>query len=206
MSKMSKAIAVLGVVAGLGVAALPLSTYAEGAQSSKSAQVVAQVEGAISIDIVEPTDATGDTAGVQLDAAGASLNLGTLKINGAPNVGTMGVRVATNNAGGYTLAIKASSATGMVGSGTAAGFTIPANASVETGVAGWAYKGGDVTTNTAISTTDTQLKKTSAAPTGTEVDGKATDTTDVTFTVAADSTTHDGTYTGTVIFTATANN
>ena len=28
MSKMSKAIAVLGVVAGLGVAALPLSTYA----------------------------------------------------------------------------------------------------------------------------------------------------------------------------------
>ncbi len=205
MSKMSKAIAVLGVVAGLGVAALPLSSYAAGgAQASKSAQVKAQVEGAISIDIVEPTTATNPT-GVVLDAAGASLDLGTLKINAAPTSGTMGVRVATNNATGYTLGIKASSATDMVGSDGAEGFTIPANANVVAGTAGWAYKGGLISSNTAISTSDATLANVNTALTGDEVDGKKTDVTEVTFTVAADSTTHDGTYTGTVIFTATAN-
>lgn len=55
MSKMSKAIAALGVVAGLGVAALPLSTYAAIPsgdsiyKTSTSAQVEVIVEGAISI-------------------------------------------------------------------------------------------------------------------------------------------------------------
>lgn len=53
MSKMSKAIAVLGVVAGLGVAAMPLGAYAalptEGYQTSTSAPVQVEVEGAISI-------------------------------------------------------------------------------------------------------------------------------------------------------------
>ena len=202
MSKMSKAIAVLGVVAGLGVAALPLSTYAAGSSATKNAQVQVQVEGAIAIDIVTPTASEDDTTGVTL--TGALLDLQTIKVNGDPAVGTMGVRVATNNATGYTLTVKAATATGMVGSGNAQGFTIPANAAVTKGTAGWAFKGGDITANTAISTTGSTLKSTSAAPTGTQVDGKASETTDVTFTVAADSTTHEGTYTGTVVFTATA--
>lgn len=201
MSKMSKAIAVLGVVAGLGVAALPLSTYAAGSSASKNGQVQVQVEGAIAIDIVEPTAA--NASGITL--TDGLLNLGSLKVNGDPATGAMGVRVATNNASGYTLQIKAASTTDMVGSDAAQGFTIPTNAAVAKGTAGWAYKGGDVTANTAISTTAATLKTTNAALTGTAVDGKATDTTDVTFTVAADNTTHEGTYTGTVVFTATAN-
>jgi len=53
MSKMSKAIAVLGVVAGLGVAALPLSSYAadEPYSQSTSADVQVGVSGAISIEV-----------------------------------------------------------------------------------------------------------------------------------------------------------
>lgn len=202
MSKMSKAIAVLGVVAGLGVAALPLSSYAaDGATASKSAQVQAKVEGAISIDIVEPTTPnTGD----DVSLTGSLLNLGTLKINGAPNTGAMGVRVATNAANGYSLSIKsASSATGMVGSNGAEGFTIPANAAVTTGTAGWAYKVG-AGNQTAITDKDVEIRAPGAI-TGTDtVDNKKAETTDVTFIVAADSNTHDGTYTGTVVFTATA--
>ncbi len=201
MSKMSKAIAVLGVVAGLGVAALPLSTYAAGSSASKNGQVQVQVEGAIAINIVDPE--TDNAEGITL--TNGLLDLGTLKVNGAPATGAMGVQVATNNATGYTLQIKAATTADMVGSGDAAGSVIPANAAVAAGTAGWAYKGGGVTANTAISTTAAQLKKTTTAPTGTAVDGKASEVTDVTFTVAADSTTTEGTYTGTVVFMATAN-
>lgn len=201
MSKMSKAIAVLGVVAGLGVAALPLSTYAAGSTASKNGQVQVEVEGAIAIDIVDPT--TTNASGITL--TNGLLNLGTLKVNGDPATGAMGVQVATNNATGYVLTIKADSTTDMVGSGSAQGFTIPADASVTKGTAGWAYKGGDVSANAAILTTDATLKTTNTAPTDTTVDGKASEVTDVTFTVAADSSTHEGVYTGTVVFTATAN-
>lgn len=204
MSKMSKAIAALGVVAGLGVAALPLSTYA----ASKNAQVQVTVDGAISINLVDPSDegkATNTTSGATFTPATGLLDFGTIKINGDPVEGVMGVQVATNNATGYTLNIKAASTTDMVGSGNAEGFVIPANASLAATTAGWAYKGGEITTLTAITTEGAQLKNTTSALTGTEVDGKKTETTDVTFSVSADGSTHDGVYVGTVVFTAAAN-
>ena len=201
MSKMSKAIAVLGVVAGLGVAALPLSSYAAGgASNSKSAQVKAEVAGAISITVQEPSDTTlNDGDGVSF--AGDTLDLGKLTINGAVSTGAMGVKVSTNNANGYTLTIKATTP-GMVGSDGAEGFTIPAVAPAQN-TAGWGYKKTTTDTNwSVLSETDAELKKTTSAP-GSESD--PSEVTDIVFGASANSSTHDGTYTGTVIFTATAN-
>lgn len=51
MSKMTKAIAALGVVAGLGVAALPLSSYADG---STSVNIRANVENTVSVATSTP--------------------------------------------------------------------------------------------------------------------------------------------------------
>ena len=202
MSKLSTTLAMLGAVSALGVAALPLSSYAAGSSASKNAQVKVAVDGAISIDITNPGTASN---GEGVTLTGAELNLGTIKINGAVASGSMGVQVATNNATGYTLQIKAASSTDMVGSGNAEGSVIPANKDVAAGKAGWAFKGGKIGNNTAITTSGQTLAQTETAPTGTEVGGKKTEVTDVTFTVAADSTTAEGTYTGTVVFMATAN-
>ena len=207
MSKLSTTLAMLGAVSALGVAALPLSSYAVDQPSvSKSAQVTVGVEGAISISFVAPSSTAGDTDGSVFTPATGVLKLANAKVNGAPVIGTMGVQVATNNTTGYTLTAKSSATTDMVGSGSAETFSIPANANVAQGTAGWAIKGGDLSENKAIDASGVQLKKTDEAPKGTpEVDNKNFENTDVIFTVAADSSTREGTYTGTVIFTAAVN-
>lgn len=89
MSKMSKAIVALGVVAGLGVAAMPLSSYA----TTTTGKVQVNVDGAISVAIVEPTNSDADTEGVSL--TGNTLDLQTVMIGAAPTIGTMGVQVKT---------------------------------------------------------------------------------------------------------------
>ena len=94
MSKMSKAIAVLGVVAGLGVAALPLSTYAapgdEGTYSqSTSVQVQTKVEGAISIST------NIDTIGAGTDQK--YIDLGELMPGGVTNEMTDALEVTVNS-------------------------------------------------------------------------------------------------------------
>ncbi|MBR2989624.1 hypothetical protein IKF40_01700 [Candidatus Saccharibacteria bacterium] len=166
MSKSTKIIAALGVVAGLGVAALPAFTYA--ASVDGNAEVIVEVSPAISLAITgNNDDAAGfgkffesDPSGVYTDATGLSTNTSSSKVSMAPNQivegqdsdsGATGygflstLTVNTNSKGGYTLNVKAATAADVdLTSGTD---TIPAIATAATnftqGTAAWGIKADD---------------------------------------------------------------
>ena len=176
MSKITKTIAALGVVAGLGVAALPLASYAATTQN-----IAVEAEIGETLSVETPTVAKVELA----------------PTNGAAAVnGSSSVTVKTNHLSGFTLNIKDSdSETGLTGdSGTIAAGTV-----LDGTESAWAYKGGDKTAYTAITTENVLLKKTTA-PTA-----AAGETVEITFGVAADADQAAGTYTGGVTVTAVAN-
>lgn len=176
MSKITKTIAALGVVAGLGVAALPLASYAANTQNIV---VEAEIGSVLSVDT--PTVATVELAPTNGAAA---------------KEGSSSVTVNTNNLNGFTLNIKDSdSNTGLTGTGG----TIAAGTVLDGTESAWAYKGGDTSAYTAITTSDVALKVTDAPTTA---DGEAVE---ITFGVAADEDQAAGTYTGGVTVTAVAN-
>lgn len=219
MSKMSKTIAILGVVAGLGVAALPLSSYA--------------VE-----DITDTTTTSGSTrvteASGDKKVTSAETNV-KLTVNSTlwietPNHGTdnylmlnqddtnmyqyksdaLAVKVFTNNNQGYQLNIQAADT--ALKNGTS--YTIPAQsggiasaAELATGPAtasSWGYtvSGSDAVGAFADGkyagvTTDGETIATKTAATG--ADGN---TTNVTFGAVLQSNQESGDYVGVVTFTA----
>lgn len=176
MSKVTKTIAALGVVAGLGVAALPLASYAATTQNIAVEATIGET-----LSVGAPTVATVELA----------------PTNGAAAVeGSSSVKVNTNHLTGFTLNIKDSdSETGLTGtSGTIAAGTV-----LDGTESAWAYKGGDTAEYTAITTSDVLLKKTTA-PTA-----AAGETVEITFGVAADADQAAGEYTGGVTVTAVAN-
>ena len=207
MSKMSKAIAVLGVVAGLGVAAMPLSSYAAGNTDSKQATVQVEVGGGISLEIVDPA---AQVSGASLDLATRTLDLGEAKLGGAIVSGALGVKVSTNDPAGYTLKMTAANvnmtgAAGEIAPGTptdngttsAWGFKVKKSGDADYGAwqaldaAGYDIYTGvddDNTGNTVASATEGD---------------PATQQTDVTFGVNAAATQAEGTYSTQVTFTAT---
>ena len=113
MSNMTKAIAVLGVVAGLGVAALPLSSYA--------AEVVWDAEGAAD-DSVTNMGGTGSSAWVSRDKLSIATTVGSATLtadnaNGDADkniwaANPINVTVITKNAGGYKLTIAGTAGSG----------------------------------------------------------------------------------------------
>lgn len=205
MSKMSKAIAVLGVVAGLGVAAMPLSSYAAGNVDSKNATVEVTVGGGISLTIVDPV--AGQPAGskAKLDLDTRTLNLGEAKLGGDIVSGSMGIKVATNDPAGYTLKMTAAN---LAMSGAAG--NIPAGIPT-VGTSAWGFKIGDgawtaLTTSGYDIYSDAEgatLGQTSAGDDAENPTVPAVQTTDVTFGVSASATQPEGEYATTVTFTAT---
>ncbi len=188
MSNITKAIAALGVVAGLGVAALPLSSYAV---ESGPVKVTAVVDNTISVT-------ANDT----------EVNLGTVMPNGPVSSASTTVTVATTNETGYTLVVKdADERTGLYKNNadgslnTTDGKFIPAGAPAK-GTTAWgvradaaaAYQGV-----TPYSGAGVELKKTTASAT------TAGDTTSVDFGVSVNTGFESGTYTGEVVFVATVN-
>ena len=120
MSNMTRAIAVLGVVAGLGVAALPLSTYAapteiEGTaenegdplSASKDVQVQLKLEESLSMYV---TNEAGD-ADVTTPVALNENTDTTANYQAAP----IAIKVIANNAQGYHLTIHGSAAASSAG-------------------------------------------------------------------------------------------
>lgn len=176
MSKITKTIAALGVVAGLGVAALPLASYAA---DNQNIAVQATIGSTLSVDT--PTVATVELAPTNGAAA---------------KEGSSSVTVNTNNLNGFTLNIKDSdSETGLTGTSG----TIAAGTTLDGTVSAWAYKGGDTAEYAAITTSNVPLKETDAPTTA------AGETVEITFAVAADEDQAAGTYTGGVTVTAVAN-
>lgn len=199
MSKMSKAIAVLGVVAGLGVAAMPLSSYAANYSQSTSAIVSAEVGGAISI-------AVEDVTGGAYDSATNTLKLGELTLGGDVKAASLNVKVATNSTkedatANYKLQMTMETTeTALVNEN---GQKIEAGTPAK-GTSAWGYTTDDIATNLAGATWKQVPAK---GQTAAELKANGTanntgETTKVSFGASASPTQAQGVYSGTVVFTA----
>lgn len=177
MSNITKAVAALSVVAGLGVAALPLSSFA----ATSWVDITAIVDNTIGIST------STDEVTVSVTADGPVVTKG------------VDVTVTTNSTTGYTLGIMDSDTnTALVktnDNGVADG-TIPAGQPAK-GTAAWGYQGGTKTNWTPVTTSNVIFVTTSSSTLN------GSETTPVTFGVSAASNTAEGTYKGGVIFTAT---
>ncbi len=191
MSKMSKAIAVLGVVAGLGVAALPLSSYAINDTATTTAQAI-----------------VGDS--IAITVADATVTMSNVMANQEVNEASTNITVQTNNAAGYSVNIKDSDSDLALkttdGSGTAAG--IPTGVP-QKGKNAWGFKASstaegvtvdtDVQDYVKIKTSNTEIA-TKSAPSA-----NAGDVITLTFGVTVDTTIAAGTYQDAVTLTASTN-
>ena len=131
MTKYAKIMATFGVLAGLGVASLPLATFA--ANNSETTVKVTVQEG---ISIAND-NATADAGN---------------KTPGEAGTATSNLAAATNNAAGLKITVKDKDedtslrAAGITGSVAGVDF-IPTAAS---GTGSWSLKGGDLTVETAL--------------------------------------------------------
>ena len=195
MSKMTKTIAALGVVAGLGVAALPLSSYATIVTDSTNVTAQAIIGEAISVT----ADATDDI--VKIEGVTA---------NQEAKEGSTILTIQTNNTAGYNLTIKdADTTTALTTEGGSADDGIPASATLTKGTKGWGYKASTATEGMSA-TASANYRAISDSPamlasrsTGASVaDG---DKVTLTFGVVVDSSIAAGTYSDDVVITATTN-
>ena len=184
MKKMTAAVAALGVVAGLGAAALPMSSYA----ASETVPVTAIIDTTLSISTsAEEVKITNVIPGGAIASEDLTV---TVKVN------------SDATANGYKLTIKDSDAiTALVAAnGTD---NIPAGVPASnTSAWGWA------TVNTTTGALSGNYKAVTTAeanvvPSGTFTSGVAS--TVLRFGVSASDSQAAGTYTGGVILTATAN-
>lgn len=188
MSNITKAIAALGVVAGLGVAALPLSSYAA---ETGPVKVTAVVDSTISIT-----------------ANDNEVNLGTVMPGGPVSTASTSVTVASTATAGYTLVVKdADENTGLYTTNADGSLNTTAGAFIATGApakgsTAWGVRKDNTVAFTGVtpySGAGVELKKTTGSAT---VDG---DTTNVEFGVSVATGFAAGTYEGEVVFVATAN-
>ena len=194
MSKMSKAIAVLGVVAGLGVAALPLSSYAADEPYSQSASADVQVE-------------VGGAISISTDATDGKVDLEEITLNNVSTTKDLKVTVSSNSEVGYGLTIKALTANAE-GNGVLTnenGDTISSSANIAGGTSAWGYRLANAEAEggygawTAVTGAPEEIHAHTAAAGDAEME----DVTTVNFGASANSTQQQGTYKGTVVFTAT---
>ena len=178
MSKITKTIAALGVVAGLGVAALPLASYAApGTSNPQDITVTATLEDSLAMSVTE-----------------TALTF-MIENNGDVVKNSTTATVTTNNASGYNLDIQAKDGdTDLTATGD---YTIPTGPAAQ-GTSAWGYNkdGGD--TYQAVPAVATSIASSAAA---TEVGGEETT---IYIGVSADSSQEKGVYTGG--FTLTASN
>lgn len=219
MSKTTKALAILGVVAGLGVSAMPMSAMAavnlQGDNTTPATDEVTvktTIKDFISIELKQGTvgDDGSFTGGVTDGTHTAHvLDLGNLTNGGAVVSGSLLVNVKTNNAKGYKLGITAGGTT-LNGKDDAAHTIAAGNPAV--GTSAWSFKiakggsadayttmtlDGDYTTyDHTIPTTNTRVARYSAATDNSGLD------TEVTFGVSANASQAADEYSQTVTFTA----
>ena len=144
----------------------------------------------VEIDVtIEPNIA------ISLDAASVSVTMDTKDMDEGM---TTTATVSTNDTAGYTLTVKDSDATTALTSGS---YTIPTGTSVAAGTAAWGIKGGDLNSYTAM------VASTAETPVSVKANGTALaadETTTVTYGVSTAANQQAGTYTDTIVYTATA--
>jgi hypothetical protein len=134
----TKIIAALGVVAGLGVAALPLASYAANEQTA-DVDITVTVGGTFSLVAFGTTSnkitLNPDLTSIRSDTASATV---------VSNItGSYDLYIGTPYSGDYdTTILYNTSVTPTTGAddGVASNYKIPANAGLTAGTAGWAYK------------------------------------------------------------------
>ncbi len=181
MSKMTKTIAALSVVAGLGVAALPLSSYAA------DVDVYATVDPALSVSTTN-----------------AVVRIDNVVPGGAIATGSTTVNVSGSVANGYKLQIQGKGGTALTEWNEALDAPAQNPATITTGdlngaVSAWGYRVGSGTAWAQIPTTASDVAGASSAST------PGPDSYDITFGVKAASGQKPGTYKGGVTITAVAN-
>lgn len=194
MSKMTKTIAALGVVAGLGVAALPLSSYAV---NSDPLTVKAQA-------------VVGESISVTADAADDTVTITDVIANKDVKEESTVLTIETNNTSGYNVSIKdADSVTALTTDGTNAANGIPASADLTAGNKGWGFKASTTTEGVSAAASanyrailDTPVALASRSTGASVTDG---DKVTLTFGVVVDSSIAAGTYYDDVVITASTN-
>jgi len=203
---MSMAFATLGVVAGLGVAALPLSTYAVD-PVSKESLVQTEIKDTLSLTLTGTDDADGNTI----------VKLGELLPDGDIMSANLTAKVKTNSGDGYTLTLADKDADNNLTSGAN---TITAGTPA-VGTSAWGFKMGTIVTADGATQSAAAVNDYIAVPvTGsavtivnsnkpTKVDATTPanngDSAVITFGASASSAQAAGTYSDTVVVTAAAN-
>lgn len=188
MSKTTNALIALGVVAGLGAAALPLSSYAADPATDKVG-VTLTIEDELTIEADKSTTDKVD-------------------LSGTGHTGAVTLTVVTNNQKGYNLGIMGSAATNPTSLTsdlgdqiTAVAGTLASPAALSATTSEWGYRLADTEADKYAGVTgDNAVIKTTDAPTGT-----SGDETVVTFGASIKDGQPAGTYNGEVTFTATNN-
>lgn len=193
MSKIAKSMAVLGVVAGLGVAALPLSSYAVG---SNPVTIQATVDSSIAV-----TAAT-DMVDLGTIAAGTGIATQTTTVTVSGSVAKYDLGIIDKNDDNNMNWISLAEGQTANEDATATGDAIPAAANLEAADKGWAFRLGEDGDWTAV-----PVSTGTAAPIveGGDLAGTAAKS-NITFGVKADATLKNGIYQDQVVFVATPAN
>lgn len=232
MSKTTKIIAALGVVAGLGVAALPAFTYA--AEVSGNADIYVEVDSAIAMQIVGNNDdremyddtktdgpakayspdgstiidgqsITGFDLGTALESSSSYVKMLPNELKNTKST----VSIWTNNAAGYSLDVKANTSADMT-NGTDTIAAIAGTPAV--GTPGWAFKVAGATGKTNVGTVqgtfanDSQMTIADQTIVSSAAKTSGGDAFDVTYDIATKNDQQTGIYHVELTYTATTNN
>ena len=185
MSKYSKIVATLGVITGLGIASLPLASFAAPIPlvdgTPKSANVKVQLT-------------VGDAVAIAVNSNDA--NAGNAAPNQTKNAATT-VSYATNKSTGMTLTVKdADVDTNMTAGHTGTDVIAAGTQGAVAGQGQWSIKGGLLATDTAmVKSNETALKVAeSSAPVNTDVA--------VTYNISTGASQLPGIYEDTIVYTA----
>ncbi len=189
MSKYAKIVATLGVITGLGIASLPVATFAAPIALDGSVPSTQNV-------VVQLT--VGDAVAVSADNGTA--NGGNAAPNQAKNA-TSGISYATNAANGMVVNVKdVDEDTNMTVSGhtgTVAGTDVIAAGTTGStaGSGSWSIKGGLLTADTAM------VKQSETALKVAESNGPVNTNLNMTYNIATGGSQLPGTYQDTIVYT-----
>ena len=192
MSKYAKIVATLGVITGLGIASLPVATFAAPIALDGSVPATQNV-------VVQLT--VGEAVAVSADNGTA--NGGNAAPNQAKNA-TSGISYATNAANGMVVNVKdVDEDTNMTVSGhtgTVAGTDVIAAGTTGStaGSGSWSIKGGLLTADTAM------VKQSETALKVAESNGPVNTNLNMTYNIATGGSQLPGTYQDTIVYTVVA--
>lgn len=192
MSKYAKIVATLGVITGLGIASLPVATFATPIALDGSVPATQNV-------VVQLT--VGDAVAVSADNGTA--NGGNAAPNQAKNA-TSGISYATNAANGMVVNVNdVDEDTNMTVSGhtgTVAGTDVIAAGTTGStaGSGSWSIKGGLLTADTAM------VKQSETALKVAESNGPVNTNLNMTYNIATGGSQLPGTYQDTIVYTVVA--